>query len=264
MSNGAKQRYRDLIRKGVESTGRDDPQARQAVYDKLRSANEAMLVKKGNAYSPGQSADIRRSLEEAIAEYEGTYSSAMFNVAGRNASAATAADASAHRPEQTRSYLTGALAGIAAVLLLGILLIGTGFLTLSTDRAQAARSETVERELVAAGTQLRDALALLDKVRAEVIKRQQQDPAALTNLAGAKFIGLPAFDPALQRAFPKTLPKGSAVVLRADGAAYKIIVNWPLCPATKLLRPDLVDPVRDVPGLACGGFGIWNSAGAKF
>lgn len=270
MSNGAKQRYSDLIRKGVESTGRDDPDARGAVYDKLRTANEAMLAKKRDIYTASQSADIRRSLEEAIADHEKAFSPAMFDAAEEEPPVfqTAAQPAAAERPNprraSSRSQLAiGALAGIVIATLLGWLMATMGLLGSSVDPAQAARSEIVERGLAAADAPLRDAVAFLDQVRDEVVKRQKQDPAALEKLAGTKYIGLAAFDPELQKALPKTLPKGSAMLLRANKSSYKILLNWPLCPAVKFLRPDLVDPVRDLPGLSCAMFGVWNAPGAK-
>lgn len=286
MNNESKQRYRELIRKGVESTGRQDAESRRAIYDKLRFANETMLAKKGTSYSASQSADIRRALDEAIAEHDNDVSMIAaeaepddhMNDSGPEApidprpsmaefaSPATAKEATTMRRPGRRwpLVLPGIAAGVAGVVFLGWLLIAAGALSISFDRTKIAQNALVQRELTAAAPAMQDTVAFLEKIRAAVVKRQKEDAAGLTSLAGSKFIGLAAFDAGLQRELPKRLPRGSGVNLRADGTAYKIIFNYPFCPTAKLLRPDMVDPVRDVKGLGCAGFGVWNEAGAKF
>ena len=64
---------------------------------------------------------------------------------------------------------------------------------------------------------------------------------------------------------PTTLPPGTAVVLRANAKDFKILLNWSLCPAASIARPELVDRVRSKPGtLACPYFGVWSQGAANW
>jgi hypothetical protein len=55
------------------------------------------------------------------------------------------------------------------------------------------------------------------------------------------------------------------VVLRANAKDFKILLNWSLCPAASIARPELVDRVRSKPDtLACPYFGVWSQGAANW
>jgi hypothetical protein len=103
------------------------------------------------------------------------------------------------------------------------------------------------------------AIAFLNDVADAVLEAQSRDRKKLES-ASKGFIALGRFDPALAERMPRSLPKGSAVMLRADAFNFKILFNWPLCGAVSISNPAMVDPVRSLPSsIGCPYFGIWTS-----
>lgn len=104
----------------------------------------------------------------------------------------------------------------------------------------------------------------LKKIVQSIKTLQVKDPNKLEAIAGKNFASLAEIDPTLQQARPPQLAKHFNVLIKADKTGYKVLMNWPLCPAVKLTRPTLVDPMRNANGLGCSHFGYWNKAGEKF
>lgn len=111
---------------------------------------------------------------------------------------------------------------------------------------------------------LPEANAFLQQVVDSIIDRQKGDRSAFA--ASAKtFVGLAAFDPELARQMPKTLPSGTAIIVRADAYNFKVLMNWTLCGVASISNPDMVDPVR-ASGMTvgCPFFGLWSTGAAKW
>ncbi|WP_353644251.1 hypothetical protein [Mesorhizobium sp. WSM2239] len=269
------QKYTETLRRAVSSI--EDPESDniEKSYDKLRNANGRFLEKHRDSFGPEAAAQVTAALEEMIADHQ------------RHANAES--ETSDPRPVETSETasptvigslhqdvgagglgsknnliigIIGAFLGVALTIATWLALPDIGLITTSPadDETAAALIASYEAHL----PQVAAAATFLERVREEVITRQQNDAAELTALAGAKFVKLNAAMPELAAQSPKTLPKGSAVILRADATGYKILFNWPLCATVQYARPDLVDPVRARDVLGCSRFGVWNEAGAKW
>lgn len=102
------------------------------------------------------------------------------------------------------------------------------------------------------------AVEFLHEVADSVIKAQSGDRKKLDATAKS-FVPLAKFDPDLEKRMPASLPKGSAVILRADAFNFKILFNWPLCGTVSVSNPAMVDVVRALPNsIGCPYFGLWT------
>jgi hypothetical protein len=109
------------------------------------------------------------------------------------------------------------------------------------------------------------AVDYLHKVRDAVVEMQKNDPDALEAKAGKRFIPVASLDSALWKQFPKSMPLGTGVLLRANKKNYKILFNWTLCTAVKLSNPEMINSVNKIPSiLGCPYFGIWTTDAARW
>lgn len=161
------------------------------------------------------------------------------------------------------ALMLGLAIGAVAVCAGLYALTATGMASVSLDSQKIARSNYVESAFSKQEAQVQVARDYLGKVRDSVIKMQKGDPAKLTKSAGAKAIPLAALDKTLAGGLPKSLPKGTSVLVRANAKGYKVLLNSPLCSTVELADLALVDPVRKRVGLGCSYFGMWNADGAK-
>jgi hypothetical protein len=103
------------------------------------------------------------------------------------------------------------------------------------------------------------AVDYLHKVRDAVVAMQKSDPVALEAKASKHFIPVSQLDPALWKQFPKSMPPGTSVILRADNKNYKIAFNWTLCGAVRVSMPEMVNLGNSIQNtLGCQYFGIWT------
>lgn len=111
---------------------------------------------------------------------------------------------------------------------------------------------------------LPDANDFLRQIVDSIIDKQKQDRSAFA--ASAKtFISLAKFDPDLAAQMPKTLPSGTAVIVRADAFDFKVLMNWTLCGVASIAAPEMIDPVRSSGMIVgCPFFGIWSGNAAKW
>ena len=140
------------------------------------------------------------------------------------------------------------------------------FAVLNSDAGQPVGArEALEAKYAKALRQLPEAEEFLTEVSDAVIEMQKKDRVALEAKAGKKFVGLKQLDPGLAEKMPKSLPPGSAMIVRANGRDFKILFNWTLCAAASVARPELVDHVRSKTDmLGCPFFGIWTRKAANW
>lgn len=107
------------------------------------------------------------------------------------------------------------------------------------------------------------AMDFLREVVDEIVRRQASDRASLDAIS-REMTPLSKFDPALNGRLPASLPRGTAVMVRANAYNVKVLMNWPLCGVVSVSNPELVDPVRALatPTIGCQYFGLWTT-GAK-
>ncbi|WP_353646352.1 hypothetical protein [Mesorhizobium sp. WSM2239] len=250
------QKYTETLRRAVSSIEDTESDSREKSYDKIRKANERFLDKHRDLFAPEAVVQLTAALEEMIAahrrEAEPLADKAIPN--STHLSNGPLGDAGPEASAAWRRFLVGMFLGI------GIGVVGTLSVFLLSEGETLALQLANKKNL----PQVEIAVGFLDRIREEVTSRQRDDADGLSAVAGAKMIGLKSVMPELAREMPKTLPKSSAVVLRADATGYKILFNWPLCATVQYARPDLVDPVRARDVLGCSHFGIWNEAGAKW
>lgn len=161
------------------------------------------------------------------------------------------------------TLLLGLVAGAVAMFVCLYALTATGIASVSFDSKKIARSNYVETAFSKQEAQVQQARDYLGKMRDTVIKMQKDNADKLTKTAGAKAVPLRALDKSLAAAMPKSLPKGTTALVRANGKGYKVLLNSPLCSTVELADLALVDPVRKRVGLGCSFFGMWNADGAK-
>jgi hypothetical protein len=171
------------------------------------------------------------------------------------------------RPRTQRNFLSApwrrhAFAGLAAGLVIGAatalacyVALGDAFSSATNQRLQHLYSNGVP--------QIAEAKKFLTKVFFAVAARQKTD--AVMAATSKSYVALSVFDPALAKEMPKTLPRGSSVVLRANGTDMKILLAGPLCATAAIAEPSLVDPVRSDPKfLGCNYMGLWTPGAARW
>lgn len=254
------EKCREYLDRALQSADSGDTAARAAAIGKLRNAHERLITNNPQLVETGQEPFLRSAMEEIIAEYEGSPEAApvqnQFDVPS------VAGDNPARKPVARKPYLAFAsgfvVAGlaIAALALSGIADVAFG--------AKSSRIAKFEQEHQRSIPQLHSAMAFLQAVEADIQRRQRENPEQLTEMAGERLIPLRRLDATLHASQPKDLPRGSNVAVRANGDAYKILFNWPLCRVAAIEMPDLVDSRRSNDGLNCSHFGVWNEEGASF
>jgi hypothetical protein len=153
----------------------------------------------------------------------------------------------------------------AVIVILGMAAAAAlGLVTWSAGGPASSPTAALEQAYKANLPQVDIAAKFLERVRDRVIQRQKEDGDALAALAEKKYIALKDFDPELAKQLPKSLPKGSAVIVRANAKDYKVLFNWPLCGTVQVARPDLVDPRRKLNVVGCSHFGLWTKGAAAW
>jgi hypothetical protein len=274
-------KYQEVLQRALSNLDARNSAEREAAYDKLRKANEALLEKNQRSFGPEVAAQLRETLETMISDHRRQSDGPDIEGSppGLGDIAAPAEKADAEEPIHQEADNWGSfrlgnhlIAGVIGAFL-GAALTTAVLMTLSAIGLFS--TSPIEDEPAAVGVALATAYeanlpeveaaaTFLEQVREEVITRQQNDAAGLTAVAGTKFVKLKVAMAELATQSPKTLPKGSEVILRADATGFKILFNWPLCATVQYARPDLVDPVRARNVLGCSHFGVWNEAGAKW
>lgn len=109
------------------------------------------------------------------------------------------------------------------------------------------------------------ATTFLNRIAEAIFAMQKADRSGLEAKASKGFVSLQALAPQLAKEISASLPKGTSVVVRANGDNFKILFDSTLCAAVKIEKPEMVDPVRDARGLlGCPRFGIWTAGAAKW
>jgi hypothetical protein len=249
-----KERFEQAIRKAIADRNAQSPEQRLRIYDAARAAL---------ARRPAGSPVLSETLEAAIEQIESSFAPKSTPEAAAVAEAGL--PGSVRRPA-ARPILTRSLPAFVGGAVLGAALAVLGFILLNQPAGQSAdvRSKLEARYAKALG-QLPAAEEFLGTITNAIVDMQKKNPAALEAKAGKTFIGLKALDESLAKQMPTTLPPGTAVVLRANAKDFKILLNWSLCPAASIARPELVDRVRSKPGtLACPYFGVWSQGAANW
>lgn len=264
MVNSQKDRYAEIVRRGIEKSGASEPGERENLYERLRVWNEQTIAKRDDADLVA--AQLRIQLEEAIAEYEaGLYETGQPEQVNTpdndpffgHSEAQAEPDNQVSAPPVLATKERSIAWPVAAALVAG-LIAGAGAIYLwASARTDVLASVEQARPLVDDTTQF------LRKVRDEIISLQKSAPDELKTKAGERFVRVTEILPALG-AEEAGLAGPPVTVVRADEAGYKVLVISPVCPAARLLEPDLVDLVRDKYPFVCSYFGYWNEAGAKF
>lgn len=261
------QKYKDILRRSVETLETNDPAEREAGYEKLRLALEALLAKSQTSMGPEVASALGHALENMIEEHRsGRDRMDSSEQAPDDGQFAPVPDEAIARPARSRSasytFLGGVLLGVAVSAALGAGFAAAGIVSVS-EKAPAG-SDPITLAYQANLPLIGVAEAFLERVRREVVGRQASDPEGLGKVAGEKFVELKNLAPELAKQIPKELRRNSTVTLRADASGYKILFNWPLCATVQFAKPELLDPVRKPAVLGCRGFGLWNEAGAAW
>ncbi|MGN6464725.1 MAG: hypothetical protein ACTHLP_04480 [Rhizobiaceae bacterium] len=164
------------------------------------------------------------------------------------------------RPGGARRLLSGLVAGaiLGGAATAATMTFGFHF------KPESAVAATLMRQYNQAAPLVPVAVDYLHKVADSVVEMQKNDPAALEAKA-SKYTSVAALDPGLWKMFPRSMPPGSSVIIRADRNDYKVLFTWTLCGAVRFERPEMVDLVRaraDVIG--CPYFGLWSQGAAKW
>lgn len=271
-----KEKYRTIIQSASKHLALGDFDGREALYKKLRAANEALFAKKGASLTPEAMAALNKALEDVIAEDRQAIGLPF-------SSAAPAADSAQNPPiagetegslrnstdtppkkSSGKGFFFGLVSGVALTAVVGGIAMATGYMPVGQSATGPATNSTLETLYKKDVAQIAVAGDYLEQIRNAIQSRQQKDATALTALFGGKFLPLAKVDRELARKMPKTLPKGTAIILRADATDHKILFNWPLCAAVQVAKPEMVDPKRAGNSLGCQNFGIWTAKAANW
>lgn len=202
----------------------------------------------------GQRPDVD---DETMAQFDALAASIETSYASRRDPRLSASARRAVRKNMLR-YLPVFALGIAV----GVLGCRFAFPTAASPGMEKLQS--VGSSYEATRAQVPVAMGFLQEVADAIIKAQKGDRKKL-DISTKGFVALAKFDAQLAKKVPSSMPKGSAVMLRADAFNFKVLFNWPLCGTVKIADPDLVDPVRAVPNtVGCPYFGLWTSEAAKW
>lgn len=246
------ERFARAIGKAVADRNAHSLAERETIYAAARAALARKAVDRPDASA---------ALEAAIAAVEAAQPSPP--AAPEEAPAPAPGPAAAAPPARIGPRLRQFLAfGAGAVLGALAVAVATAIVAASGPDTNDA-GKLLEARYRKTLPQIPVAVEFLHKVSDAVIDMQKKDRAGLEAKAGKNFIGLAALSPDLVRQMPKTLPPGSAVIVKADGFDFKVLFNWTLCGAVGIAKPEMVDRVRskaDVVG--CPNFGIWTTGAA--
>jgi hypothetical protein len=236
------EKHAQAIRKAIADRNAQSPAEREKIYAAARAA----ISRNGNG-GPAAMA----LLDSTIGAIEASY-----------------APKPAAKPDMAdrRGKWTWPLAALGVGLVLGAV---ATVLVMPNDLPAMPKSEKavaiLEHKYASALPQVPVAVDFLNKVSDAVIAMQKSDRAGLEAKASKTFVALQALDPDLAKQMPASLPVGSTVIVRADGSDFKILFNWTLCGAMQIVRPEMIDRVRDrVHGLGCPYFGLWTAGGANW
>lgn len=230
-----RERIEKIINDAIVANNAQTPVDRARIYDTARAA----FRKKAEEGDKETSA----ILEKVIAEIEGTFAPPALSRWART-----------YRP-----ILIGFVAGLIAAG--GAYLVQAQHSLLSASEQRF--SKRFDQALIDGAPQLPVAEAFLKELMDKVFARSKTDPAF--QKSAASFVALATFDPELAKTQPKSLPPGSAVIIRADGKDVKVMLNWPLCGVAQIEKPALLDPVRSkADTIGCPYFGVWTDAAASW
>ena len=292
-----RQKYREYIDKILQNIDPSDQESVENAFAKLRESNEQMISRNEDWEVTGRAQLMRDALEDAIREQvpapdEGYADLAVDPLSGHKvsnpthdisdpiadpsygmtasathvdsgSSAASAGHVSVTKTKRPGNFLTGLAVGVGATAAAAIAVVATGLAgpNLGGQSERAALFESEYQEMLPV---LDDAVRYLRTVEEEVKRRQVEDPEALTETFGRRFVSIRNLDRGLSDEITESMPRSSDILVRANETAYKVLFTWPVCRIAMLAQPDLVDPVRRGDGLHCSHFGFWNEAGASF
>ncbi|MDN5929101.1 MAG: hypothetical protein L0I29_18715 [Hyphomicrobiales bacterium] len=230
------------MRKVIEDRNARSLGERSEIYSAARSS-----VRKATNDEPAMLADADEVIEEVEASF--TPAKAIKENGGT-------------RPRRGAAPIISALAGgavLGGIATAAAMILGLQFQPYSPVAAKLMQQYNATAPLVPV------AVDYLHKVRDAVVEMQKNDPEALEAKAAHKFIPVATLDLALGKQFPKSMPPGSGIVVRADKNDYKVLSGWGLCAAARIATPEMIDPVRaKVDVLGCPNFGLWTPGAAKW
>jgi hypothetical protein len=237
----SREKIGQAIRKLIEDRGARSFGARTEIYSAARNA-----LRKATNDEPATMADLDQVIDEIETSLAPRREAKRESGDGRGGG---------------RRALPTLLAGVVLGGLVTAAVMAFGFQFRPFDPVAA----TLMRQYNATAPLLPAAVDYLHKVADAVAEMQKTSPEELETKASHRFIPVSTLDPALWKQFPKSMPPGSSVVLRADKSGYKVLFNWTLCGAAYFAKPEMVDPVRARAGmLGCPYFGLWTPGAAKW
>jgi hypothetical protein len=158
------------------------------------------------------------------------------------------------------------LAEVAVSALVGALVAGLAIAVFIPQfLSQGTTANALKKQYEKTAPHVPAAIEFLQKASDAILKLQKSDPAGIEAKASKRFVALRTVDPQLDKQMPASLPPNTSIIIRADRNDFKLLFNWTLCGAVKLLKPEMVDPVRDNPdALGCPYFGLWSAGAAKW
>lgn len=203
MSELGIQKYKDILRRSVETLDVNDPASCEVGYEKLRLALEALLAKSQTSMGPEVASALGHALENMIEEHRSGRSRADSSEQAADDSQVTSVPEVFAQPARSRSYtfLGGVLLGVAVSAALGAGFAAAGIVSVSEKASAGSDPVTVayQANLPLIGV----AEAFLERVRQEVVGRQASDPEGLGKIAGEKFVVLKNWHPNLPSSFPR-------------------------------------------------------------
>ena len=188
-----KQKYRLLLARATAHLSPDARHPREDVYRQLRSANEGMIGNGERKIAAHIAEDLRRALDEVIAEDRRRLLPAGEAGALLGPEMAESDAGNDETPEprhRTGRFAIGLVLGGAIGLAALAAVAMFGFPGFQGNDAAAARAVKFEQAYQALYPQVEVASAFLERVREYVVERQTSDPTGLTAVAGQKFVPL--------------------------------------------------------------------------
>ena len=269
--SGFQERLRSALERAIISSNARTEDEIRAVLLAFR-AIARRRIESIRSKNPSLAQKAMRIVDETVAEYEmtsrsdETISSGTYEGAARNADYNDGADAARR---QTRSILRPFLAGAVSALCVGALALllanRAGYLSpVSAVQNKDEAAFTIPAEDVAFARSVMPAVIEAAE-KAQQLLAANADSASVAD--GKGFRPLREVFPELWQSIPVSARRSVNMMLRKEGAAYKLLFASSLCPLIVAESDMEKDPRREAnepPTTLCTHFSVWNEGGEKF
>ncbi len=230
-----------------------------------------MAIRRAIAKHRAETPEQRERIYSAARERLGRLGKSDEEINALNSAMLTVEETFSKPPQKTIRNWTGSLTWVVPIFATGLAVgLGGGYalsnasINTSDVNDAAFAQQHFERAYIEHAELMPAAIDFLREVSDAVVARQRTDRASLEK-SQKTFISLAALDAQLAKELPPALPRGTAVIVRANDTDFKVLMNWTLCGVATISNPEMVDMVRNtVSTVGCPYFGLWTAGAATW